>query len=192
MKENMVTLDCANKKEAAAERHTMKEEQLQLANEWWLKLRPLIKKFVRETFLDGFEKDDLLQECYIKLIQAMEKYDPHMGVPFESFYKIQLYGWRSNQNKKKRVNFIGEYESEGILIIDEQANVEEMVINKERLERVMQAMNKLSQMEKKMIMAYYIQNKSMVDIAKEEKINYRTALSRKGEAIRKIKMIMKF
>lgn len=186
----MVNLCCANKKRAAAERKTMNKEQLELANDWWIKLRPLVRKFARETFLDGLDKDDIVQECYIQLVTAIEKYDEQMGVPFESFFKIQLYGWRSNQNKKKKISYIGEYESEGILIVDERINVEEEVINKAVLKRAAEAVNKLSQSERELIEAYYMQNKSMIDIAKEKELNYRTAISRKGEAIRKIRKMM--
>ena len=55
------------------ERLAMNKEIMDLSYEWWTKLTPLWKKFSKA-----------------------------LGVPFESYYKIQLYGWRANQNRKKR------------------------------------------------------------------------------------------
>lgn len=41
---------------------------------WWDKLYPLRCKFVRETILNGMDKDDLEQECYLQLLSALESF----------------------------------------------------------------------------------------------------------------------
>ncbi len=152
-------------------------------------MRPLVKKFVRETVLSGLDKDDLEQECYLQLQSALEKFDEGLGVPFESYYKIRLYGWRSNQNKRKReVLFEGE---EGFIAIDERINVEKEVELKLLFERAVKQMEKLRQIERDIIIGFYLENRRLKEIASSLGLDYKTVEFKKGAALKKLKKYMK-
>ena len=163
----------------------MTEEQRELSYVWWEKMTPLIRKFVRETVLYGFDKDDLKQECYMQLQKALERYDERFGVPFESFYKITLYGWRSNENRKSRRRLLEEKRLMGDTI-DERISIEKEVENKLLWEIALGELEKLSEVEQYVIKAYYLEGKKLIDIAISLGVNYKTIESRKGVALRKL------
>lgn len=164
----------------------MQEERCTLLTFWWDKLSPLRKKFVSETHINGFEKADIEQECFILLHKALEQYDPHLGVPFESYYKIVLNGWRSNESKKKVTTEIA-YEEESLgLIKDERMDVERDVerrLQKEEMERFIQ---ELDEKEQEVVRAYYFEHKTMKEIAEAYHLSYRTVEGRKKRALHKL------
>lgn len=166
----------------------MTKEQGNLSYEWWIKLQPLVNKFKRETKLRGLDRDDIEQECYILLQQAWEKYDARLGVPFESYYKIYIYGWRSNQNQKKR-ELLGKEEM--FITIDERINIEQEIEKKLLLEKALGELQKLTDTEKEIIISYYIHHQKLKDIAIRLGLNYKTAEFKKGAALKKIRNRLK-
>lgn len=161
----------------------MNEEQRNLVTYWWEKMYPLRRKFVRETILGGFDKDDLEQECFLQLIKALDTYRPEMGVPFESYYKISLYGWRANQNRVKARMELAFGEEEMLSKADENVDVERNVERKILSEEVCRKINELEEIERKIIEAYYLQNKKMIEIANELVMPLKTVEYRKRKAL---------
>ena len=157
-----------------------------MARIWWEKMKPLVNKFVRETILSGFEKEDLRQECYMIINKAVVKYDKEWGVPFESYYKIMLYGWRSNQNKKRKLIFLGEesalYEEK-----DTSIDIEKDVEGRMLWEEVIAKIDKLEEIEKEIILGYYLENKSIAEIASKLGVTYKNIEYRKGAILKKVK-----
>ncbi len=167
----------------------MTVEQRELTCMWWNKMRPLINKFVRETILSGFDKDDLRQECYMLINKAVVSYDRECNVPFESYYKIMLYGWRSNQNKKYKLVFLGEesvLREEKDTSIDIEKDVERRVLWEEVIARI----NKLDDIEKEIILGYYLENKSIKEIASKLGATYKNIEYKKGVILKKLKQYM--
>lgn len=182
----MILLCCANTKEAAAGKVLMTKEQSDLSYEWWLKLAPTRNKFVRDTVFYSMDKNDIEQECYFQLLKALELYDESLGVPFESYYKVRLYGWRANQNRKRYISpsFI---EDEALGLIDERMNLEEQIEEQVLFEKVIEELSTLKEIERKIIVAYYLENKKLTEIAKALGLKYKTAESKKGEVLKKLK-----
>lgn len=168
----------------------MKEEQCILLAYWWDKLYPLRRKFVSETLLNGFEKDDIEQECFLQLHKAMERYDPHLGVPFESYYKVVLHGWRANQNRNK-VNREIAFEEEAFFFVkDERTDIERDVERKLLVEEVMDLIEQLEEKEQGIIKAYYLQNKKIKEIAEAYGIAYKTVEAKKKRALNRLSVMM--
>ena len=165
----------------------MNEEQRNLIAYWWEKLYPLRRKFVRETILGGFEKEDLEQECFLQLQKALEKYKPEMGVPFESYYKIVLYGWRANQNRVKARKELVFGEEEMLSRTDESVDVATNVERKLLAEEVREKLNELEDKERRIVEAYYLQNKKLAQIASELNVSIKTVEARKRKALNKLK-----
>lgn len=168
----------------------MKEEQCILLTYWWDKLYPLRRKFVGETLLNGFGKDDIEQECFLQLHKAIERYDPHLGVSFESYYKVVLHGWRANQNRNK-INREIAFEPEAFCLVkDERTDIERDVERKVLIEEVMHLIKQLDEKEEGIIRAYYLQNKKIKEIAEEYGIAYKTVEARKKKALDRLSVMM--
>lgn len=165
----------------------MGEEQAILLAVWWDKLRPLRRKFVRETFLSGLENEDIEQECYLQLQKAIERYNPDRGVPFESYYKIMIYGWRANQNRHKSRREVILEEENLFFLQDERADVEKEVETRLLIEEVVEKIELLDEKERKIIKAYYFQHTKLMDIACELGLAYKTVEAKKQQALRKLR-----
>lgn len=153
---------------------------------WWEKLENLRHKFCRETYLAGYDKEDLEQECYFVFREAWENYDESLGVTFGSYYKVRLHGWRANMNRKinQRQAVLLEdetgYEDEGICIENE-------VISKILCER---GLSQISGKDYELIYAYYIKEEPLKDIAERLDLKYKSAENRKKKVLDKLREIV--
>ena len=150
---------------------------------WWEKLINLRNKFCRETYLIGYEREDLEQECYFIFLEACAQYDEEMEVSFPSYYKVKLYGWRANMNRKIKRNGFS-------LLADEDSYSEEGVSTEnETITRLVcqVGMRKLSQVEYDLIYEFYFNEKSLKEVACQLGISYKSAEKRKKQALDKLK-----
>lgn len=170
----------------------MNQQLIDLSYEWWIKLTPLCRKFARETYICGLSQEDLMQECYLQLVKCLERFDSSLSVPFESYYKIQLYGWRANQNRKKReiLSFGDEMYDAVARQPDESVNIEKEIGEKLLIEAVAWELSHMKSEERDVVTGYYVERKSLKQIAKELDIKYKTAEFRKSQAIKKLKSLM--
>lgn len=168
----------------------MKKEQAVLLAYWWEKLCPLRQKFARETLLGSYEKDDLEQECFFQLQKALERYNSQLGVPFESYYKVVLHGWRSNQNKMKRNQELTVGEEIMYFLEDERINIEQEVETKLLAEEVMRKLDELEERMQRIIIAYYLQNKQIKEIASELGLSYKSVEAKKKQALNYLKVML--
>lgn len=170
----------------------MDKELIDLSYEWWIRLTPLCKKFARDTYLLGYSQEDLMQECYLQLVKCLEKFDSSLGVPFESYYKIQLYGWRSNQNRKKREFLSMEDDLGGQMTQqpDEKVDIERRIQNKLFYEHIVKELGKMKSMERALVVGYYLEDKSLKELAKVLNIKYKTAEFQKSKGIKRLKALL--
>lgn len=152
-------------------------------------MMPLIRKFVRETVLYGFDKDDLMQECYMQLQKALERYNEALGVPFESYYRVSLYGWRSNENKKS-MRRLSKEQDPIMEIVDERMSVANEVEMKLLWEMAQGEIEMLSEVEQLILRQYYLEHMPLVEIAKSLGISYKTLESKKGAILKKLRKRM--
>ena len=168
----------------------MKEEQCILLTYWWDKLYPLRRKFVSETLLNGLEKEDIEQECFLQLHKAMERYNPHLGVPFESYYKVVLHGWRANQNQNRRNREIPVGEEVFFFLKDDGADIEREVERKLLGKEAVEVIKQLEEKEQGIIRAYYLQDKKIKEIAEAYGIAYKTVEAKKKKALKRLSAMM--
>ena len=145
---------------------------------------------MRETYLAGLDKDDIEQECYLQLQKAIGRYNPHLGVPFESYYKISIYGWRANQNRNKRKSEIALGEEEISYIKDERINIERDVEIQMLAEEVIGKIEELEEKEKIIIKGYYLQHRTLKDIACEMGLAYKAAEAKKRRALLQLREML--
>ena len=179
-------------KRAAARKVTMnsiKEISQEECYKWWIKMMPMWKKWIRKTYLCGYDKDDLMQQSYIELVNCMNKYNKELGVPFESYYKMYLYQWRNNQSRKKRelLSITDEYEKNLMETKDITVDIEGEIENKLLSEAIIRTLEDMGEIEKFIITKYYMEKVSLKDIAKELNINYKTLEYKKKCILRKLR-----
>lgn len=150
---------------------------------WWEKLKNLRNKFCRETYLAGYDKEDLEQECYFIFRKAWENYDESLGVTFGTYYRVKLHGWRANMNRKinQRQPTLLEDETG---YEDESINIENQIIGKILCEK---GLGLLDETEYELINAYYIKEEPLKTIAQRLELNYKTAENRKRKALEKLR-----
>lgn len=70
----------------------------------------LIHKFIGNKFIEGYDKEDLYQECLMVLDGANKTYDPSLGVKFTTYFYINMRNKISNmirkQEREKRPDII--------------------------------------------------------------------------------------
>lgn len=168
----------------------MEREQRSLIDYWWDKLQPLVRKFVKETFISGFDEEDIRQECFLQLHKALQRYDEGLGISFAYYYKVVLCGWRANENKKNRGCEISYDEEILVFLIDnDRTNVEYDIERKMLLEEVKKLIEALEARERQIILAYYLENKKLKDIAVELGLSYKKTQHIKDRAIHKLSII---
>ncbi|NLW53845.1 MAG: sigma-70 family RNA polymerase sigma factor [Clostridiaceae bacterium] len=126
----------------------------------------LVRSVAQPFFLQGGEKDDLLQEGMIGLLQAIQQYDPHQNASFRTFARLviqrsMLDAVRSASRKRHEpLNLsisleaeIGDTESDSGIVLadlleDDAPAPDQEVISTEQLEAFLAFMqNNLSELE---------------------------------------------
>lgn len=133
------------------------------------KYKGLVRKKARSLYLIGGDKDDLMQEGMIGLYKAIRSYDSEKNVSFYNFASLcitrQLYTVIKASNRQKNIPLntyislyapaVGSDEENGDSFFvdgwaeDEQANPEDIVIDRENTLSLEQKLNtRLSKMER--------------------------------------------
>lgn len=154
---------------------------------WWEKLRNLRNKFCRETYLIGYEKEDLEQECYFLFREAWEQFDEDKGISFAGYYKVKLYGWRANMTRKIKRHDTILIEDE-VEFKDESIDVENDMIRKVLCEK---GLSQLSEMEYEIIEAFYFKQESLKEIAERLQLTYKSVEARKRKIIEKLRVSLR-
>ena len=165
----------------------MNKEQKILILQWWEKLQPLVKKFSRENILLGWDREDIMQECFLQLQKALEKYDKDTGISFAYYYKVVLCGWRANENRKNRGKETAYDEVQLSFLKDERVDIENDYERKVINEEVKKYLVQLEEIEKQIIIAYYFENKRLTEIAEMLHISYKTVEYKKKNALMKLR-----
>lgn len=57
---------------------------------------PLINSLIHNKYIDGYEKEDLLQECHMKLYECMKTFDPSKGIKFSTYLYTSIRNMLTN------------------------------------------------------------------------------------------------
>ena len=158
------------------------------------KLKPLIIKSIRKYYNDFSQYEDLLQQGYEVILNGIDEFDEEKDVNFLWFIKMKLkfyYLDKHKYRKKKPSSLnkpIGEDGDEILdLIPDMDKSSLDKVLGKERKSRLRKAMRVLTQRQRKVVIYYYMKNKSIKEIYHILKISYRTIINTKTTALKKLR-----
>ena len=159
-----------------------------IANEF----KPFILNFSSKTFIDGYERQDIQNECYSILLKAIKLYDTsrHRFVAYATnaiknsiYYLIRCSKTKEVTNGSSALTFTGELESLNICNNDV---VEDNLLSLCDSEELNDAFSNLSPSEKDIINFIVIGNKSTRQFADARSISYSGALRNKRSALKKM------
>ncbi|MDD4781299.1 MAG: sigma-70 family RNA polymerase sigma factor [Tissierellia bacterium] len=167
-----------------------------------IKLLPLIFNNIYNYYsLHDNIVDDLVQEGYIVILEALKTFDKNLNVHFLQYIKIKLKFYYKNyfrntkyerqigsldQRIEKYYNDI-KYEN---IFINNNISMEETFENNEEIKELIKNIQKLNIQEQEVLYLFFFQNLSMKKISKLLNTRYRTIVGRKYSAIKKLKKMM--
>lgn len=156
------------------------------------KLRPLILASIKRYYNKPNEYEDLIQEGYEIILEAIEEYEPNKGAHFLGYTKLQLKYHYLNKHREKQVYSLNEPIGDGeIEVLDtiegEELNPLDSAIGKENQEMLKNQLNSLSKRQRQIIIEYYINNLSIGEIADKLGISYRSVVNTKTNGINKLR-----
>ena len=155
--------------------------------------KPFIINVSNRTFINGYDRQDIENECYQILFRCVSLYDL-------SKHKFVAYATNGITNSinyliKKSIN---RRSSEGFealslsynlkyMLHSTHLSLEEMLCTKEKFESLRAAINNLSAEDKELILFVYFKNNSLKNYAHWKNMCYSTAYSKKKGVLDKIK-----
>lgn len=148
------------------------------------KYNSLINRIARRYYLVGGESEDLVQEGYIGLFNAILSFNESEDVTFKTFAsgcidrKIKSAITQANRQKNKPLNGYmtiiddnDDENEEGYIVISNELTPEERVIDKQKISMIKTEINRVLTMEQKKILSMYLNGDSYSDIATQMNTN---------------------
>ncbi len=158
--------------------------------------RPFIINLSKRTFIDGYDFEDIQNECFKSLIYSIDKYKTGSN----SFVKYGVMAVRNNINYliRKRLNH---YDSDGKAALIMSDNLEYTLESEEMPldeslhfklvhKTLVNIINNLNDEEKELIDFLYIKKKPLTYYSKEKNINYYEARYMHKKLLNKLKQIL--
>ncbi|NFI54974.1 sigma-70 family RNA polymerase sigma factor [Clostridium botulinum] len=158
--------------------------------------RPFIRNLSRKTFIHGYDKYDIENECYKNLFKCLNSYN----LEKHRFVAYATNGIKNNLNdlikrSKNRDNSEG---SSALILSDNlehtlpsnNLNLEEILCNKCDLEILKTAIKNLTEEEKELIDFIFFKNNTVKLYSDLNNLCYSTAAKRKMDVVKKIGRII--
>lgn len=160
-----------------------------------LKLKPLIISSIKRYYNRLEIYDDLIQEGYEIILLAIDDYNSHRKVYFLGYIKTLLKYHYLDKHKEKQFSSINKViDDKGTEIIDLIPNNEkeflEIILDKERNNDLIEALSSLTSRQRQITLDFYINRLSILKIADNLDISYRTVVNTKTRALNKLKNTM--
>ncbi|MGL5718418.1 MAG: sigma-70 family RNA polymerase sigma factor [Paraclostridium sp.] len=145
---------------------------------------PFIKNFSRKILVNGLSYEDIEQDCYLEIINIINRYDVTKKAFLGFFHKALRNNILGKYRKQLNTKQIELHEE---TLIDIEENNEFSYIDNFMMIDINNAMDKLSPLERDVIIKYYFEGMTLKDQAKLYNKSYITLVKRKESAIRKLK-----
>lgn len=157
-----------------------------------MKLKPLIYSNIYKYYnYSNQEVEDLAQEGYIVILNAINTFDKSKKIHFLHYVKINLmYFYKNYYMKNKKQSMVETLTTEQTEITDSSKRPSDVVMSKEEKIHLYSCIQQLKPKEQIIIYLYYYKDYSMKEISKNIKIPYRTAIGIKANGIRKLRRLL--
>lgn len=153
--------------------------------------KPFILNFSGKTFITGYEKSDIENECYRILLKSLNKYDL-------TSHKFVAYGTNSIKNgiydlirkrklsKKSGASFTTVSLNDDLGNSDINIPVTDPILNLDNKLILNKALNSLESSEKDLINFLFYKNKSLKEYSEKHNMNYKSCLRKKKRILSKL------
>lgn len=145
---------------------------------------PYINLLVSKFNISGYDREDLIQECYIVLHQAINKYKGR-----KTFISYVTKALKNNMIYLLRKSTKIQYSLIDNMLEDPN-NLEIDILNILDIEHLSKSLKHLSPKELKIIKDYYFNDITLISISKKLDEKYITTAKTKDRAISKLKSLM--
>lgn len=161
-----------------------------------LRFQNLVRKWSWSVYVEGYEVEDLVSVGNQWIIVAVQKYDIESKVNFEAYLQKTIQNNYYDLIKKRaRYNYTVSLNSKGgdgdediQSLIEDDINIENMVINKMMLKKLIREINKLSEDDKELIkFAFEDKLGGVKAYANKKEISYKRCYNRRNEIINILK-----
>ncbi|MFZ5968993.1 MAG: RNA polymerase sigma factor [Bacillota bacterium] len=158
-------------------------------------LKPLILASINSYYFGSEPYEDLIQEGYLRILKEIERFDPHRGVPFLGYIKLQLkylYFEKRREKKQGELSLDSLLEDNGIstfldILPNGGVSVEDVLVQRDTRRQLREAMELLTEKQRKIIILYFLERQSMKAIAEQLEVHYQTVVRTKDRAIRTLR-----
>lgn len=154
--------------------------------------KPLILNICKRTFLNGFEFEDIQNECYASLFKALKKYNPEKH-RFVAYATITIKN--SIISLMKRSKTRDKFDSKSTLILTNNLEyilsndlelVEDRVMKEMFRSKINTAFNMLEDEERKLIDYVYVKGNPLKKYAERINLSYSRVFKIKKKIVRKL------
>ncbi|MDR7869347.1 MAG: sigma-70 family RNA polymerase sigma factor [Tissierellaceae bacterium] len=157
------------------------------------RLQGLIFKSIQRYYNNRNEYEDLIQEGNLVVLQAIDDFDESKGVYFLGYVKTMLKYTYLNKHKLRQhlslnipVGNDEDNELVDLLESDKDGPLEQYLQIEENL-IINEALSKLTDRQREIVLAYYLERLSIGEIAERLGISYRTVINTKIRALEKMR-----
>ncbi|MBG0763642.1 MAG: sigma-70 family RNA polymerase sigma factor [Tissierellales bacterium] len=162
-------------------------------------LDPLIKSSIKKFYYGDMDRDDLVSEGKMKVLECLVTFDKEKGVYFLGYVKAQLRYLYLNLSKGNEFEVslnstidLGGGKMELMdTLVDESVDVEGDFVKSCEFENLKEALDNLTDREVQVLKMYYFENMGMKDIARELGLAYRTVVNTKVNGVEKLRTMVK-
>lgn len=154
-------------------------------------LEPLLYKNIYKYWgLNDPIIEDLLQEGYIVVLQALKNFDINKEIHFLAFIKSKIKYFYLNCYRtglKNTINFTNHLNIDEFEIDDLKENVEEKVLKDEEISLLKSCIDMLPEKEQQLIYSFYFDEIPVSEIAEKLNISYGAACCKKSRILKKLR-----
>ncbi|HZK35236.1 MAG TPA: sigma-70 family RNA polymerase sigma factor [Bacillota bacterium] len=152
-------------------------------------LKPLMLSAIRR-YGRGMEREDLMQEARLAVLEGIALYDESKGIPFLLYIKSKVYFHIHNLTRNRRptsslntpVNS-AEAKEYVDLLPDEEADPTEDILKREQILALREALERLTSRQRYVIDQHYYLKRNLKSIAGDIGLSYKTVLRDKKKAV---------
>ncbi len=154
------------------------------------RLTPLVLASIRKYHYRPEDFEDLKQEGYLELLDALDTYNPEKGVPFLGYVKNCLKYFYLNKNRKPNHFSLDMENEEGLCLLDtlaDDCDLEADYLAKETSAALYHAWTSLTSIEQQVVYDFYFKGWDLKTIAKVRKVSYWTCVHNKKRGLNRLK-----
>lgn len=149
---------------------------------------PLIKKCFKLYVNDYNLYDEVMQEGYIAILKCINKFDINSGYAFPGYVKAAVIHAirRISRNTNHYASLDEEIDDDGGRFLDflsSCTDIETEEIEKQAMEALYAALDKLTYKQREIINLIYFKNRSMKDICRDRRCHYMAVVRLKNRAL---------